>query len=147
MHGATPVGMKSRGLSHRTSYEQVRQEEQPRENGGDSVPAKKKSEAYFEYNLRVAVFAVPCILLLLSFGGKLTTSCFVLGLMLTYLLDVVNLRESTFICFWVTIVITIVTLMISGGFLLRRSWFALFLLWNMHAFVILGGVWGSRSMS
>ncbi|CAI5471559.1 unnamed protein product [Closterium sp. Yama58-4] len=68
----------------------------------------------FQYNARVASALVPCVLVLLGAGGPLVVGTLVAGLMLSYVLDALQLKTAAFVAIWTAFFSTAAAIAFSG---------------------------------
>ncbi|CAI5457977.1 unnamed protein product [Closterium sp. Yama58-4] len=68
----------------------------------------------FQYNARVASALVPCVLVLLGAGGPVVVGTLVAGLMLSYVLDALQLRTAAFVAIWTAFFSTAAAIAFSG---------------------------------
>ncbi|CAI5977897.1 unnamed protein product [Closterium sp. NIES-64] len=68
----------------------------------------------FQYNARVASALVPCVLVLLGAGGPVVVGTLVAGLMLSYVLDALQLKTAAFVAIWTTFFSTAAAIAFSG---------------------------------
>jgi len=57
----------------------------------------------FQYNIQTACALVPALLVLAGFGGQIVMGTFLVGSMITYILDAMQYREGSFAALWVTL--------------------------------------------
>eukprot|EP00284_Hemiselmis_tepida_P013057 CAMPEP_0174918022 /NCGR_PEP_ID=MMETSP1355-20121228/2845_1 /TAXON_ID=464990 /ORGANISM="Hemiselmis tepida, Strain CCMP443" /LENGTH=572 /DNA_ID=CAMNT_0016163179 /DNA_START=43 /DNA_END=1758 /DNA_ORIENTATION=+ len=117
-----------------TSYE-------PPENMPEGTIAFRYNK--FQHNARIACFMLPCMGILMAYGGKTTTSTVVAGAMVTYMLDFYGWREGTLIAVWVTVVSSMATLFLASMHLFTVSIYNIALVYNMLAFCASAGLWGT----
>ncbi|CAI5500744.1 unnamed protein product [Closterium sp. Naga37s-1] len=68
----------------------------------------------FQYNARVASALVPCVLVLLGAGGPIVVGTLVAGLMLSYVLDALQLKTAAFVAIWTAFFSTAAAIAFSG---------------------------------
>ncbi|CAI5999624.1 unnamed protein product [Closterium sp. NIES-65] len=68
----------------------------------------------FQYNARVASALVPCVLVLLGAGGPVVVGTLVAGLMLSYVLDALQLKTAAFVAIWTAFFSTAAAIAFSG---------------------------------
>ncbi|CAI7840833.1 unnamed protein product, partial [Closterium sp. NIES-53] len=68
----------------------------------------------FQYNARVASALVPCVLVLLGAGGPVVVGTLVAGLMLSYVLDALQLKTAAFVAIWTSFFSTAAAIAFSG---------------------------------
>ncbi|BBM96840.1 hypothetical protein MPTK1_1g01090 [Marchantia polymorpha subsp. ruderalis] len=68
----------------------------------------------FQYNVRVAIGLVPSAILLLGVGGKPILGVLTVGLMISYILDSLQLRQGAFFGIWGTLLSTMLAWVLSG---------------------------------
>eukprot|EP00958_Prasinococcus_capsulatus_P021910 scaffold3036_cov414-Prasinococcus_capsulatus_cf.AAC.19 len=99
----------------------------------------------FKHNLRVACALAPCLLVLAGAGGEGVLGVLVVGLMVSYLLDVLRVREGTLFMIWGTLLAVNFGLVVSGAFFQSgRPWYigvGLLLLSGQAYFV--AGAWAT----
>eukprot|EP00271_Cylindrocystis_brebissonii_P003782 TRINITY_DN15034_c0_g1_i1.p1 TRINITY_DN15034_c0_g1~~TRINITY_DN15034_c0_g1_i1.p1 ORF type:complete len:1089 (-),score=216.57 TRINITY_DN15034_c0_g1_i1:498-3764(-) len=99
----------------------------------------------FQYNGRVAIALLPCVLVLLGAGGTPVIGTLVVGLTLSYILDALQYKNGAFLGVWGSLLATAIAIALSGVGFSARSPVALsilMLLTSMHV-VFLCGVWVS----
>eukprot|EP00002_Diphylleia_rotans_P036120 TRINITY_DN792_c1_g2_i1.p1 TRINITY_DN792_c1_g2~~TRINITY_DN792_c1_g2_i1.p1 ORF type:complete len:1018 (+),score=155.61 TRINITY_DN792_c1_g2_i1:34-3087(+) len=97
--------------------------------------------AHFQFNRRVACAFIPCLLILLMFGGKPLLWVIIAGLVATLLLDYAEVKNGVFIGLWGSLVFAQGILLGTGIFYLERTFFNVLLLFNFGIIVGLTGVW------
>lgn len=58
----------------------------------------------YRYNGQTAFALVPALLVLAGFGGQVVMGTFMVGGMITYILDAMQYREGSFASLWITLV-------------------------------------------
>lgn len=101
----------------------------------------------FQYNVRVAIALVPSAILLLGVGGNTVLSVLTVGLMMSYILDLLQLKQGAFFGTWGTLFAVVVSLLFNGtSFTSSTSGsHVLYLLTLFTSFLLLFliGVWAS----
>ncbi|KAL2652734.1 hypothetical protein R1flu_020862 [Riccia fluitans] len=69
----------------------------------------------FQYNARVAIGLVPSAILLLGVGGRPILGVLTVGLMISYILDSLQLRQGAFFGIWGTLLSTMLALVFTGA--------------------------------
>ncbi|KAM0987870.1 hypothetical protein ACFX13_012123 [Malus domestica] len=117
-------------------------------NGGGASRSLKNSRfspSSFAHNARIAVALVPCAAFLLDLGGTPVIATLTLGLMVSYIVDALNLKSGAFVGVWLTLVFSQIAFFFSSSLL---STFTSFPLAALAAFLcaetnFLIGVWVS----
>ncbi|KAH9328708.1 hypothetical protein KI387_000816, partial [Taxus chinensis] len=73
--------------------------------------------ATFEYNGRIAIALVPCAVLLLEMGGVAVMATLTVGLMISYILDALQLKQGAFFGIWSTLIISQLAFVLGGSLL------------------------------
>ncbi|GBG84594.1 hypothetical protein CBR_g38877 [Chara braunii] len=97
----------------------------------------------FQYNGRVALALIPCLLVVLGDAGQVAVGTLTIGLLITYILDVFDMKEGSFFALWLTAMGVSVSLILAGvGFFpfLSRTVYMLFL-GSSVAVVFLAALW------
>ncbi|KAJ7567721.1 hypothetical protein O6H91_01G003700 [Diphasiastrum complanatum] len=68
----------------------------------------------FQYNTRVAIALVPCVALVLGMSEKPSLAVLTVGLMVSYILDALQMKHGAFFGIWATLAATIVSLALTG---------------------------------
>jgi hypothetical protein len=101
----------------------------------------------FQYNGRVALALVPALAVLLGAGGQIVSGTLCIGLMITYILDALGMKESAFGGVWASLGATILAFALSGaafGSFVERPIVLSALILLVGNFVgFVSGVWGS----
>lgn len=99
----------------------------------------------FQYNGRVAASLLPCVIVLLGAGGTPVLATLLAGLMLSYILDALQLKNGAFLGVWGSFFATGVALIVTGigsGPHIPPILSGLIVLTSLHV-VFLCGVWTS----
>lgn len=72
------------------------------------------SAGSFQYNVRVGIAMVPCIILLLGMGGKPVLGTLTVGLMISYILDAIHLKHGAFFGIWGSLFASQLALVLAG---------------------------------
>ncbi|CAM6093060.1 unnamed protein product [Calypogeia fissa] len=101
----------------------------------------------FQYNARVAIALMPSAILLLGVGGNAVLSVITVGLMIAYILDLIQLKQGAFFGTWGTLFAVVVALLFNGtSFTTSTSGsHVLYLITLFTSFLLLFliGVWAS----
>eukprot|EP00249_Psilotum_nudum_P022608 c28580_g1_i2 orf=3-3230(-) len=99
----------------------------------------------FQYNARVAVALVPCVVLILGMGGKPVLGTLTIGLMISYILDTLQLRHGAFFGIWGSIFASQLAFILGGvsfSTMLPQPLYWLTVLTSFEANFLVG-VWAS----
>lgn len=101
----------------------------------------------FQYNGRVALAVVPALAVLLGAGGQTVSGTLCIGLMVTYILDALGMKEGAFAGVWVSLGGTILAFALSGAAFgsgqERPVVLSALILLTGNFVGFVGGVWGS----
>lgn len=99
----------------------------------------------FQYNGRVAIAIVPCVVLLLGVGGKPVLATLTVGLMVSYILDSLQLKQGAMFGVWGSLFATGIAMVLSGSTFSASASFPLYFLALLVSFqlMFLIGVWVS----
>ncbi|GLJ45910.1 hypothetical protein SUGI_0966700 [Cryptomeria japonica] len=110
-----------------------------------SGESRFSSSASFEYNARIAIALVPCALLLVEMGGFPVMATLTVGVMISYILDAIQLKQGAFFGIWSTLIISQFAFLIGGSLLSGLSSWPLYVIGVLVCFEanFLIGVWAS----
>lgn len=119
-------------------------------NGGSSRRSRTGGDARFapngfQYNGRVAIALVPCVILLLGVGGKPVLATLTVGLMVSYILDSLHLKQGAMFGIWGALFATGFAMILSGSTFSSSASITLHILAFFVSFqlMFLIGVWAS----
>eukprot|EP01018_Ginkgo_biloba_P017737 Gb_19950 [translate_table: standard] len=110
-----------------------------------SGEARFSPTASFEYNTRIAIALGPCAVLLLEMGGIPVMATLTVGLMISYILDSLQLKQGAFLGIWSTLFFSQGAFLLGGSVLSTVSSWPLYILAVLVCFEtnFLIGVWAS----
>eukprot|EP00899_Mesostigma_viride_P019112 jgi/Mesvir1/27201/Mv07047-RA.1 len=76
----------------------------------------------FQYNDRVLIALLPCLLVVLGGGGSLVMGTMLVGLMVSYILDALQYREGAFVGVWGTLALVSLSMLLSGNAFSGGGW-------------------------
>jgi len=131
------------------STQEKREEEAVSYEPPEEVPSGTILFKYnkFQQNINVACSLIPTAAVLCVFGGKSTMGAIVVGMLVTYLLDFIGWRDSTFVAVWVTIFTTMITLFMASMHLFAISILNIALVYNMILCGAACGLWATLQFS
>nr|ATG71033.1 no exine fromation 1 [Cupressus sempervirens] len=110
-----------------------------------SGESRFSSSASFEYNARIAIALVPCALLLVEMGGFPVMATLTVGIMISYILDAIQLKQGAFFGIWSTLIISQFAFLAGGSLLSGLNSWPLYVIGVLVCFEanFLIGVWAS----
>eukprot|EP01087_Luapelamoeba_hula_P014789 TRINITY_DN4385_c0_g1_i2.p1 TRINITY_DN4385_c0_g1~~TRINITY_DN4385_c0_g1_i2.p1 ORF type:complete len:1123 (-),score=135.87 TRINITY_DN4385_c0_g1_i2:36-3404(-) len=95
----------------------------------------------FLYNSRLWVAFLPSAAVVLAVGGKIIWGTVVVGLMLSYICDLIGTQAGAFAAAWLTLFVVAIGFFSTGFHLVWSSVFNVFLILNIFVFLSLIGIW------